>query len=123
MTVSISRTEVAVTPFDTTPSPKLIRALRNQRWSVPGAISELVDNGFGSGRGDVTEVVVSWKGGRRGKGATLTVMDNGRGMKALGMLFKLGETVGRSAGDIGIDGMGGTQALLYLGDRRPDMDA
>ena len=44
-------------------------------------------------------------------------MDNGRGMKALGMLFKLGETVGRSAGDIGIYGMGGTQALLYLGDR------
>ena len=68
MTVSISRTEVAVTPFDTTPSPKLIRALRNQRWSVPGAISELVDNGFGSGRGTRPKSSCPGKAGVGGRG-------------------------------------------------------
>jgi hypothetical protein len=108
-----------VTTFDTTPDPRFLRALQTQSWTVHGALAELVDNSFGSaipgkpgepGRGDADQVHIVYDPRKR----TLAVLDNGRGMDAIGRLFQLGNTIGRRAGDIGEYGSGGTMALLYL---------
>src|SRR5262249_10989465 len=48
---------------------------------------------------------------------TLTVLDNGRGMDAIGRLFQHGNSIGHSIGDIGEYGAGGTKALLWLAAR------
>ena len=96
--------------YDTTPSPGFLRALRNQSWTAAGAISELVDNSFGAGRGNADRVVIT----HDTMSKTITVLDNGRGMNAIGQLFKLGDTIGRTPGDIGEYGSGGTWALLWL---------
>lgn len=96
--------------FDTSPNPRFLRALQNQRWTASGAISELVDNSFGEGRGNANTVRITWDATHH----VLTVLDNGNGMDALHRLFKLGDTVGRSPGDIGEYGAGGTWALIWL---------
>jgi len=94
----------------TRPKPSTLRALQNQSWTVHGAIAELVDNSFGSGRGAATQVTILWNAATR----LLEVLDNGIGMTLIRDLFRLGETVGRRPDDIGEYGSGGTMALLYL---------
>jgi hypothetical protein len=96
--------------FDTTPKPAFLLAMQNQSWTVAGALAELVDNGFGPGRGNADTVKIWYDTGAR----TVTVFDNGQGMEQLGRLFQLGNTIGRVPGDIGIYGSGGTMALLWL---------
>jgi hypothetical protein len=97
--------------FNTTPKPAFLLAMRNQRWSVSGAISELVDNGFGPGRGNASRVdIIHDK-----TNGVIIVLDDGQGMESIGRLFQLGNTIGRSPGDIGMYGSGGTMALLWLG--------
>lgn len=96
--------------FDTTPRPAFLRAMQAQRWTVQGALSELVDNSFGAGRGNARNVLI----GHHTKQRILTVLDDGQGMEAIGRLFQLGNTIGRAPGDIGVYGAGGTMALLWL---------
>jgi hypothetical protein len=96
--------------YDTTPKAGLLLAMQNQKWHVAGALSELVDNAFGPGRGNASECHISHSIGDR----TIAVFDNGQGMESLGRLFQLGNTIGHTPGDIGIYGSGGTMALLWL---------
>ena len=102
-----------MTGFDTTPKPAFLRAMQNQRWTITGALAELVDNSFGPGRGNADTVDII----HDTKARTVTVVDNGRGMQAIGRLFQLGNTIGRSPGDIGMYGSGGTMAVLWLASR------
>ncbi len=99
--------------FDTTPRPAFLRGLQNQKWTVPGAISELVDNSLGAGRGNASRVEISWNAKKR----LLRIFDDGQGMDTAGRLFQLGNTIGRTAGDIGEYGSGGTMALIWLANR------
>jgi hypothetical protein len=96
--------------FNCTPKPAMLRSVQNERWSVTGALAELIDNSFGSGRGNATAVTIFHDSRSR----TLTVLDNGRGMDAVGRLFQHGNSIGHSIGDIGEYGAGGTKALLWL---------
>ena len=89
--------------FDTTPKPYFLQAMRNQSWNMTGAIAELVDNSFGSGRGNAEICEVIYNPRQR----TLAVVDNGIGTEAIGRLFQLGNTIGRTPGDIGMYGSGG----------------
>lgn len=98
--------------FDTTPKPAFLTAMRNQRWTVSGALSELIDNSFGFGRGRASHVKII----HNAKERTITVFDDGRGMDHIGRLFQLGNTIGRAPGDIGLYGSGGTWAVLWLPD-------
>ena len=95
------------------PQPHMLRGLQNQAWTVGGAISELVDNGFGEGRGNAQNIWVTWNATER----VLTVLDDGDGMDDVSRLYRLGDTIGVRPGDIGKYGMGGTLALLWLGRR------
>ncbi|MDP2619523.1 MAG: ATP-binding protein, partial [Hyphomicrobiales bacterium] len=97
-------------PYDTTPKPAFLRALQQQKWTVHGALSELIDNSYGPGRGDASTVLIIHDTTNR----VLEVVDDGRGMQAVGMLFQLGDTIGRSVGDIGHYGSGGTMAILWF---------
>jgi hypothetical protein len=99
-----------VTGFDTTPEPRFLRGLQNQKWTAAGALAELVDNSYGSGRGNADRVTISYDTKTR----ILSVLDDGQGMRAVGELFRLGATAGRTPGDIGEYGQGGTLALLWL---------
>jgi len=99
--------------FDTTPKPAFLLAMQNQKWTVAGALSELVDNSFGPGRGNATRVHITHDPKHR----TISVLDNGAGMESIGRLFQLGNTIGRSPGDIGLYGAGGTMAILWLASR------
>jgi hypothetical protein len=96
--------------FNCTPKPAMLRSVQNERWTVTGALAELIDNSFGSGRGNATAVTIFHDTGSR----SLTVLDNGRGMDAVGRLFQHGNSIGHSIGDIGEYGAGGTKALLWL---------
>jgi hypothetical protein len=96
--------------FNCTPKPVMLRSVQNERWSVTGALAELIDNSFGSGRGNATAVTILHDIRAR----TVTVLDNGRGMDAIGRLFQHGNSIGHSIGDIGEYGAGGTKALLWL---------
>jgi hypothetical protein len=96
--------------FDTTPKPAFLRAMQNQRWTMSGALAELVDNSFGPGRGNADNVWFQYHAKER----VIYVLDDGRGMESIGRLFQLGNTIGRSPGDIGMYGSGGTMAVLWL---------
>lgn len=96
--------------FDTTPKPAFLLAMQNQSWTVAGALSELVDNSFGPGRGNAHRVIITYDAKKR----IIDVLDNGRGMDEIGRLFQLGNTIGRTPGDIGVYGSGGTMAVLWL---------
>lgn len=96
--------------FDTTPQPRFLRGLQNKDWNAVGAIAELVDNSLGAGRGNAQRVEIEYDS----KQKRLRVLDNGVGMDAVGSLFQLGATAGRTPGDIGEYGQGGTLALLWL---------
>lgn len=97
--------------FDTTPTPFFLKSMRNQAWTVTGAIAELVDNSFGPGRGNADICHITYNP----KARILSVIDNGAAMASIGRLFQLGNTIGRTPGDIGLYGSGGTMALLWLG--------
>jgi Histidine kinase-, DNA gyrase B-, and HSP90-like ATPase len=99
--------------FNCTPKPAMLRSVQNERWNVSGALAELLDNSFGPGRGNATAVTIFHDPAAR----TLTVLDNGRGMDAIGRLFQHGNSIGHSIGDIGEYGAGGTKALLWLASR------
>ena len=77
---------------------------------MQGALSELVDNGFGPGRGNASRVDIIHDTTNR----VITVLDDGQGMESIGRLFQLGNTIGRCPGDIGLYGSGGTMAVLWL---------
>src|SRR5262245_35605957 len=94
------------------PSGRIIHGLRNRKWSIYGAIAELVDNSFGELRGNADTVWIQWDGKKR----ILRVLDNGRGMIDVADLFILGEGTTSGPDDIGKYGMGGCQALLWLAD-------
>lgn len=96
--------------YDSTPDPKFLRAMQNQKWNVAGALSELVDNSLGASRGNATRVQII----HDPKARTLAVLDNGRGMTHIGELFGLGKGLGLTPGDIGLYGSGGTMAVLWL---------
>lgn len=96
--------------FNITPKPRMLLAVQNQKWTVSGALAELIDNAFGPGRGNATAVKITLDVTNR----TLTVTDDGQGMEYIGRLFQLGNTIGRFAGDIGHYGSGGTQAIIWL---------
>jgi hypothetical protein len=105
--------DLGVSRKDITPTIELITAIKNQEWEVRGAISELVDNAFGEGRGDASQVVIHWYP----KSRELWVLDNGGGMEnGVTDLFHFGKTAGRSQGDIGKYGWGGTRAIVWLAD-------
>jgi hypothetical protein len=93
-----------------TPKPSMLRAIQNQSWNVAGALAELVDNSLGSKRGDARNVIITYEPRHR----IIEVLDDGRGANDIGDLFRLGETVGRGVGDIGIFGYGGKYANLWL---------
>lgn len=97
--------------FDTTPKPYFLQAMRNQSWNATGALAELIDNSFGPGRGDATTCHITYDPRVR----IISVFDNGRGMESIGRMFQLGNTIGRTPGDIGLYGSGGTMAILWLG--------
>ena len=99
--------------FDTTPKPAFLLAMQNQRWTVSGALSELVDNSFGDARGNARKVVITYDVA----GRVIDVFDDGHGMDAIGRIFQLGNTIGRSPNDIGRYGSGGTMAVLWLSSR------
>jgi hypothetical protein len=88
----------------------MLRAIQNQSWNVAGAMAELVDNSLGGKRGDARNVTITYEPRHR----IIEVLDDGRGAKDIGDLFRLGETVGRGIGDIGIFGCGGKYANLWL---------
>jgi hypothetical protein len=96
--------------YSITPKPAMLRGIQNQRWTPTGALAELIDNSFGPGRGNATIVSIVYDTVDR----TLTVTDNGQGMEYIGRLFQLGNTIGRTVGDIGYFGSGGTQAIIWL---------
>lgn len=92
------------------PTPSYLRAVQSENWTVRGAISELIDNSFGPGRGAANMVFIRHDKTRR----SLTIIDDGQGMKAVYQLFQLGAGAGRFHGDIGHYGTGGTKAILWL---------
>jgi hypothetical protein len=94
------------------PTGRILHGIRSRKWSIPDAIAELVDNSFGELRGKADTVSIQWDAKKR----VLAVLDNGRGMKDVADLFTLGEGIASGAGDIGVFGMGGSEALLWLAD-------
>jgi hypothetical protein len=80
---------------------------------MAGALSEIVDNSFGPARGNAHSVKIVYDA----KARTLSVLDDGLGMDAIGRLFRHGDTIGRAVGDIGFYGAGGTKAILWLSDQ------
>jgi Histidine kinase-, DNA gyrase B-, and HSP90-like ATPase len=98
--------------FDTTPDPYFLHAMRSQSWNVTGALAELVDNSFGPGRGNADLCEITYDPRKR----MVTIVDDGVGMSSIGRLFQLGNTIGRTPGDIGLYGSGGTMAILWLAD-------
>lgn len=96
-----------------TPEPRMLLGLQNQKWDISGAVAELVDNSLGAGRGDATNVYITWD--QRDK--IMTILDDGQGMDAIVSLFKQGRTAGITPGDIGKYGMGGTVAIVWAAER------
>ena len=96
--------------FDTTPDPHFLYGMKHQSWTLTGALAEFVDNSFGPGRGNADTCEITYNPTNR----TLGIVDDGVGMTSIGRLFQLGNTIGRSPGDIGLYGSGGTMALLWL---------
>jgi hypothetical protein len=90
--------------------PAALRGLQNMKWTVLGALAELLDNSFGSARGNADSVKIFYDP----KARILSVLDDGQGMDAIGRLFEHGNTIGHGVGDIGEYGSGGTMAILWL---------
>jgi hypothetical protein len=97
-----------------TPTPRLLHAIRHRDWSVWAALSELIDNSFGEQRGNASNIWIGWNP----KDRVLFVLDDGRGMDDVGDLFVLGKGSASGQGDIGLYGVGGSEAGLWLSDRQ-----
>ena len=94
--------------------PAMLRSFAAMKWTVTGAISEMIDNSFGLGRGNASRCHVTYDPKQR----RLTVLDNGVGMNPhVGKLFRFGDAIGRTPGDIGLYGSGGTMAILWLAEK------
>ena len=96
--------------FNCTPLPISLKGEQRQKWNVVGAVAEQVDNSFGEGRGNSTMFKLIYDQKQR----VISALDDGNGMDAIGRLFQQGNTIGRSVGDIGLNGAGGTKAVLWL---------
>jgi Histidine kinase-, DNA gyrase B-, and HSP90-like ATPase len=99
--------------FNVTPKPAGLRSVQNENWNMAGALSEILDNSFGPARGNANSVRIF----HDTKARILSVLDDGRGMDAIGRLFQHGNTIGRAIGDIGFYGAGGTKAILWMASR------
>jgi len=96
--------------WDIVPKLDLISAIEADDWQARGAITELIANSFGEGRGNATVVTIRWDVSKR----ELTILDNGVGMQDVRDLLQLGQGRGVSHRDIGKWGYGGTKALIWL---------
>lgn len=94
------------------PTARILLAIRNRKWAVVPALAELLDNSFGDMRGRASAIWLQWTPKTR----LLTILDNGQGMKDIADLFTLGKGETSGAGDIGLYGVGGSEALLWLAD-------
>lgn len=94
------------------PTARILITIRNRAWTVHQALAELLDNAFGELRGQASHVWITWSPRTR----ELTVLDNGRGMDDVADLFTLGKGTTSGAGDIGLYGVGGSEASLWLAD-------
>jgi hypothetical protein len=89
-----------------------LRAYRNKSWHVVQALAELLDNAFGERRGNASAVSIRWNP----KARTLAILDDGQGMKDVADLFIFGQGEVSGDGDIGLYGIGGSEALVWLSD-------
>jgi hypothetical protein len=86
-------------------------AMRNESWSVAGALAEFVDNSRGKGRGNADRIWIEYDRRKR----VLSVLDDGIGMRpSVFALFCPGEGAPQVEDDIGFFGYGGSKALLWL---------
>lgn len=115
MTRPRTRRERRVLEFDDldiTPTTDTITAHQADKWTVPEAIAEAIDNSFGPDHGDAANVWLTWNSADR----VLTILDDGVGMTSPGLLLRLGKGEGRSIRDIARYGSGGTMLCLWLAD-------
>ncbi len=91
---------------------RVLRAYRNKSWHPAAALAELLDNAFGQQRGNASSVWIRWNK----KNRVLVILDNGQGMKDVADLFVFGQGEASGAGDIGMYGVGGSEALVWLSD-------
>jgi hypothetical protein len=95
------------------PTARILLSIRNRKWTVWEALAELIDNSFGEQRGAAGAVWINWNKQTR----VMTVLDNGVGMDNVSDLFTLGKGAAAGGKDIGYYGVGGSEALLWLGDK------
>lgn len=95
------------------PTARILLGYRNRQWTVAGALAELVDNSYGENRGAARNVWITYDKPH------LMVLDDGVGMTPnTSPLFVLGEGIEVLGGrDTGFYGMGGSEGLLWLGDK------
>jgi Histidine kinase-, DNA gyrase B-, and HSP90-like ATPase len=91
---------------------RVLKAYRNKSWHVVPALAELLDNSFGEQRGNASSVRLEWNAKTR----RLKILDDGQGMKDVADLFVFGQGETSGTGDIGLYGIGGSEALVWLSD-------
>jgi len=94
------------------PTARILLTIRNRSWTAHQALAELVDNAFGEKRGRASHVRIAWSP----KCRMLTILDDGQGMTDVLDLFTLGQGTESGGQDIGLYGVGGSEALLWLAD-------
>ena len=92
------------------PTARILKAVREKKWEIIFALAEFVDNCFGEKRGRASRVWIGWDPKLR----VFTILDDGQGMRDVSDLFTLGQGAESGAGDIGIFGVGATEAALFL---------
>jgi hypothetical protein len=98
---------------ETTPTPRVLLSVRSRKWNPAEALAELIDNSFGEARGNAKNV---WVNVDRRK-HRIEIIDDGVGCDDIADLFTLGKGAHEADGDIGRYGVGGSEALLWLGDK------
>jgi Histidine kinase-, DNA gyrase B-, and HSP90-like ATPase len=97
----------------TIPTARILLSIRNRKWTIHDALSELVDNSFGRQRGNARNIHITFNRTKR----LVEVLDDGQGCDDIVDLFTLGKGTKESEGDIGRYGVGGSEGLLWLGDK------
>src|SRR5262249_31405543 len=93
-----------------TPKPHILKSKRNKRWTLAGAIHELIDNSIGHGKAKNISVIVDNKNG-------IEVIDDGIGVDNINRVFWFGDASGTDdLAEIGQYGVGAKDAAVYLGD-------